>query len=337
MKESIFYASIRALFVSFFTLIGIALGLIPFFLIIAALSGSSITEADQRFTKEVVANAKGERTILSKDAPVILKININGVIGSDELTSENIQRQLVESREGDLKNNRVKALLLNINSPGGTAIDSDGIYRAIKTYKEQYKVPVYAYIDGMCASGGMYVACAADQIYASDSSIVGSVGVLIPSFLNFTDLLKKVGVQSMTLHAGKGKDELNPLRPWKEGEEAPIQDLVNYYYNQFVEIVVANRPQIDKEKLVHDYGANVFNPKKAQEFGYITGSGYSLRDTLKLLLAKIGIEDDYYQVYEMKHTNWYNSLFQTKMQSQLKLPLELDPTFTNQYLYLYRP
>ena len=96
-------------------------------------------------------------------------------------------------------------------------VDADGIYRAIKHYKEQYQVPVIAYVDGLCASGGMYIACAADKIYATDVSLVGSVGVLFPSFMNFSKLLDTVGVQSLTISSCKGKDDMNPLRPWKEG------------------------------------------------------------------------------------------------------------------------
>jgi protease-4 len=342
MHESIFKASLRALFVSCFVMIGIAIGLIPLFLILGSLSGTS-TEPDEYYTKEVVENAKGERTILSKDSPAILKINIDGFIGGEELNQKTIERQLVESREGDLKKNRVKAILLYINSSGGTVTDSDSIYRSLKTYKEQYKVPVYAYVDGMCASGAMYIACSADKIFASDSSVIGSVGVLIPGFFNFSNLLEKVGVQSLTLSAGKGKDELNPLRPWKAGEEKPIQELINYFYAQFVDIVVQNRPQLTKDKLINEYGAHIFNPKQAEEYGFITATNYSYRDTLKELLKHIGITDDYYQVYELKHSKWYSSLFGSqalfsgKVKHDFGLPPEMDAKFCNQFLYLYRP
>lgn len=342
MRDSIFLSCIRTFFVTLFAMIGISVGLCLFILMIAALS-SSTTEPELIFTQEVVANAEGVRKILSKDSPVVLKLNIVGVIGLDDLTMGAVKRQLIESREGDLKNNRVKAVLLYINSPGGTVVDADGIYNAIKTYKEQYKVPVYAYVDGLCASGGMYVACSADHIVSSDSSIIGSIGVISPSFFNVSQLIEKYGVQALTLSAGKGKDNLNPFRSWQKGEQDNIQDLINYYYQHFVNIVSTNRPGVDKEKLISDYGAKVFNPEQAQEIGLVNSVDH-YRATLKELLKKISVEDDYYQVVELQHKTWYSELFSSKnplltgtVTHRIQLTPNLDPALMNQYLYLYNP
>ncbi len=167
MRESLWYASFRALLVTFFSIIGIALGLLFFFIIIGS-AFSTTEEPERKYDVKIAPNAENIRKVMSDTTPIILKLNINGLIGLENLTMDAVRQMLVESREGDLKSNRVKALILNIETPGGSAIDSDGIYRAIKSYKEQYKVPVYAYVDGLCASGGMYVACAADKIYASE-------------------------------------------------------------------------------------------------------------------------------------------------------------------------
>lgn len=343
MRESIFFSSIRALFVALFTIVGICLGLIPVFVLIAALAGTSTTDIETTFTQELVANANGERKSLGSDVPVILKINIDGIIGLDSLTMGMVRTQLMEAREGTLKDH-VKAILLHINSPGGTVVDADGIYHAIKEYKEKYKIPVYAYVDGLCASGGMYVACAADKIFASDVSLIGSVGVIAPSFLNFSQLLEKVGVQALTLSAGKGKDDLNPLRPWRPGEQDAIQALINYYYQLFVAIVTENRTSLDKTKLITDYGANVFNPKQAQEYGFINLSGYTQEQTLKELVKLAGITDDNYKVIEMQRKTWYSELFKSessllkgRITHQIQLTPELDSKLTGQFLYLYRP
>lgn len=344
MRDSIIFSSIRAFFVALFAMIGICFGFIFLFIVIAALAGTSTTDLDTTFTQTIVANADGQRKSLAKEAPVILKINIDGVIGMDSLTMQNIRRMLIESREGSLANDRVKAILLSINTPGGTVVDADGIYHALKEYKERYKVPVYAYVDGMCASGGMYVACAADKIFATDVSIVGSVGVIAPPFLNFSQLIEKVGVKALTLSAGKGKDDLDPLRPWRSGEEAPMQDLINYYYERFVDIVTTNRPEVSKEKLIQDYGARVFTPPQAQEYGFINASGYNLSQTLKLLLKQIGIEDDYYQVIELQRNTWYSELFKSewsllkgKVVHQFDLGSAFDTRLSGHFLYLYRP
>lgn len=328
---------------SIMAIIGIGVGFIILMLFIALLSTAE-NEPTTHFNTEIVANADNKRKVLSSDAPVILKLNIDGTIGSERLNNDTIRNLLIESREGVLKNDRVKAILLNLNTPGGTVVDADGIYHAIKSYKEQYKAPVYAYVDGLCASGGMYVASAADQIYASNSSIIGSIGVLAPPFLNFTQLLEKLGVQALTITAGKDKDELNPLREWKQGEGDNIRDLIDHYYHQFVDIVVTSRPEVNREKLINDYGAKVFDAKQAQANGFITASGYSLNDTLKLLLKKINIDDDYYQVMEMQKKTWWNdlisgewSLLRGRVVHQIQLTPGLDSSLNNQFLYLYQP
>lgn len=341
--QSIFSSSLRAFFITLFAVVGFCFGIFLFILLISLFSGTAATEPELTYTPTIVANAEGKRKVLSSSAPVILKINIDGVIGTELLNKETIERQLTESREGTLKDDRVKAILLYVNSPGGTIFDADGIFRAIKNYKEQHKVPVYAYVDGLCASGGLYIASVADQIFASNVSMVGSVGVVTPPFLNLSQLIDKIGVQALTLYAGKDKDMLNPLRPWKPDEGENMQDLINYYYEQFVDLIVTQRP-VDRDKLVNDYGARVFNANQAEEYGFINKSNGNLQETLKLLAQKIGIEDDYYQVVEL-HKAWYSSLFnsqwalllQGKVVHEIRLSSDLDPRLNNQLLYLYHP
>jgi protease IV len=344
MRESILYVSFRAFFRVFFSVIGFGLGMILVLAMITAFSGTADNEPEAKYAVKIAPNAKGVRKNMSKDVPVILKVDISGVIGSETLNMTTIRQMLVESREDTLKNDRVKAILLTMQTPGGTVIDADGIYHAVKSYKEQYKVPVYAYVDGLCASGGMYVASAADKIYASEVSLIGSIGVIAPSFLNLTNLLEKIGVASLTLYAGKGKDDLNPLRAWKPGEQDSYQSIINTYYNQFVDIVTSNRPELNKKKLVDEYGANIFPAKTALEYGYIDGSGISYSDTLKEILKDIAIEDDNYQVVEMESKSWLSNLlngnsmlFTGKVKHQLALGQDQDLSLMNKYLYLYQP
>lgn len=345
MQESIFRSAIRAFFITVFVMIGLCVGLIPFIMMLGSFGSTTIAEEPERSYKpQVVANADNVRKILHSTTPVILKLNIDGVIGIDGLTMQSVRQQLIESREGDLKDNRVKALLLYINSPGGTAVDADGIYQAIKAYKKQYSVPVYAYVDGLCASGGMYVAAAADKVYASNISLVGSVGVVTPPFLNFSQLIDKIGVQAMTFTAGKDKDIMNPLRPWKPEEEKLVQSLIDFYYQDFVNVIVENRP-VNKEKLVNEYGAKVFNPHEAQEYGFINATDITYNQTLKELTHAAGITDDNYQVMEFKKTSWFSELFgltefgllSGKVTHRFQFSQELDPALMNKFLYLYLP
>lgn len=342
--HGIFYGSVRSFFVAITTTVGIAIGLMIFLLIIGGVSSTTSKEIDQEYDLEILANAEGIRKVESKKSPVILQLNIHGIIGTETLNMNTIRQQLIESREGDLKKDRVKAIFLNINTPGGTVNDADAIYRSLLAYKEEYKVPVYAYVDGLCASGGMYVASAADKVFASEVSLVGSVGVLSPSFFNFTGLIEKIGVKSQTISEGKGKDDMNPFRPWKPDEDKMYKEIIKYYYDMFVSIVINARPEIGKEKLVEKYGASVFPAQLAQEYGYIDQANTSRNEALKRLLHEIDIDDDYYQVIGMKSSNWASKIFsksnpllQGTVNHKIELPQEIDASLSGKYLYLYQP
>lgn len=344
-SESIFFACLRSFFKTVFVFFGIAVGLLLMVAMISSLSSAKDKEVEQNYKLTIIPNADGTRKVFSAKTPTILQLNVTGVIGLSNLTADAIRMQLQESREGDLKDGLVKGILLNVNTPGGTVVDSDGIYRILKEYKEKYKVPVIAYVDGMCASGGMYVASAADRISASKVSLVGSVGVLLPTFLNFSPLLEKIGVNTMTLTAGKDKDAMNPLRPWKPGEENNIRSIVDYYYQQFVDLVASNRPKLSKEKLIDEYGAKIFPAVEAQAFGYIDDAEANYTETLLSIVKAAGLEGQAYQVVQMENKNWLAELF--KEESPLKTGIikhqiqvsgsALPSELVNQFLYLYVP
>lgn len=342
MRESIFYSALRALVVACFSVIGIALGLLLFAVLLGAFSTTSETKLSTSTTEEILPNAKNERKYLSSTAPVILQVNVDGIIGTDHLSEKSIKKQLIESQEGDLKD-RVKGLLVYINTPGGTVFDADGIYRTIKAYKEKYKVPVYAHVDGLCASGGMYVASAADKIYTTDVSLIGSVGVVAPTFMNVVKLLEKIGVDTLTISAGQDKDAMNPFRLWKPGEENNYKEIINYYYDHFVNIVTTNRPEVNREKLIQEYGARVYPAQIAQQFGFIDKGDASLSETLTELLKVANIEDDHYQVIKLEKKDWWSTLFSSdsvlftgKVKHEIS-GLSWDSALQNQFLYLYSP
>lgn len=348
MEESIFKSVIKRFLMVFASIAGFMLAFIVMSVAFSAIASKSESDSDihHTFSPQIMPNAQNERQSLSAKSPVILKVNISGVIGLEDLNGDHVNELLVESREKTLKDGRVKGILLAINSPGGTVTDSDKIYHLLKAYKKQFDVPVYAHIDGLCASGGMYIACAADKIFATESSLVGSVGVIIPSAMNFSKLLQNYGVESLTLYAGKGKDELNPFRPWKEDEGKNYQNVIDAFYKNFVDIVTTNRPAISKEKLIEEYGAKVFPSSEAKQLGYIDESNYSYNQTLALLAENLGFAADEYQVIELVEQNWLASLFKAqehsplftgKMHHSLDLPLEMDSKLVNKFLYLYRP
>jgi signal peptide peptidase SppA len=337
METSLIRSGVRSFLVAFFAILGIFFAFVVFALLGGLMSGHISPTPETRYKLEIAPNANGVRKVVSASAPVILKIDIKGVIGTEFLNSDTVGQQLIESREGVLASDRVKGLLLNINSPGGGVTDSDGIYRAIRSYRERYKVPVFAYIDGMCASGGLYIAVGANKIYASDVSIVGSVGVLTGPFFNVKEALNKLSIDSLMVSAGKGKTELNPFQKWAPDESASLQKLVDSFYDDFVQIVASERPQLTKEALVKDLGAHVFSAEEAAKIGYIDGSGYSYKTTLEALLKEANITDEEYQVIEMKSKNWLSEFVNGKrtVLSLLTGPTLLDTRLRGQPLYIY--
>ena len=234
-------------------------------------------------------------------APVILKLNINGIIGTGKLTSKSIQNKLLDSREGVFKEGRVKGILLHFDTPGGGVTESNGIYEMLNAYKEKYKIPVYGYVDGMCASGGMYIASSADRVYASQVSIIGSVGVILGPVFNFYDLMEKWGVKAKTIAKGKDKAMLNPFTQWKEGEDDSLIRVTDYLYKHFVDLVAKARPNLNKAKLIDEYGAQVYVAPEAAKLGFIDDGHASYEVALADLAVAAGLkENEKYQVVELK-------------------------------------
>ena len=301
VRESIFVSAIRSFFNAFFALIGIIIGLVVLTAIFAMV-GTASPSIEDTVNIEILPNAKGNMDKLPESSPAILQIDVQGVIGDYFFNADLVDTFLLASRKGVLKNDRVKGILLNINSPGGSASDSDKIYRALLEYKKRYDIPVYAYVNYCCASGSYYVACASDKIIASPVSMIGSIGVKSKPFFNFWDMMKKYGVDSLTLTEGKYKEKFPMFAPLGEGPQrsAPYNDLSNLIkdtYERFVGIVDTARKDkgLTAQKLVKLYGAQIYATSKAEELGYIDGEG-SYDATLQELVDLLEIKNDLYQV-----------------------------------------
>lgn len=316
--ESIFMSSLRAFFGALFGVLGAVVALVLVVIGLALLYNSRPEDSLSSSKVKILPDAQGHRKKLSHSTPVLLQIDIVGKIGTDPLTGEKIEEVLLDSREDDFKNNRVKGILLHINSPGGSVLDSDQIFRAIKAYKLRYNVPVIAFIDGLCASGGYYIGCAADKLFSSQVSLIGSIGVISwPPFFNVKEALEKVGIETLTVAAGKGKDQMNPFRDWDEKDAENYQTLLNNYYQQFLSIVADNRVRLTKEDLINQIGAKVFPADQALEIGLIDYTRSSRADALQALAQAAGIERTPYQVVSFKTKNWWKSAFDSQNSSPL--------------------
>jgi protease-4 len=338
-RESVILSAIRSFCIALCAVIGIVVAL---FLVSLAIMGMGNKAPVGTYDYMLMADESGARRVLPSNAPAVLWVNIDGEIGGDTINSTAIADLFVESREGVLDGDRVKAVLLHINSPGGTAMDSENIYNLLLEYKSRFKVPVYAYVDGLCASGGMMVACAADKIYATNSSVIGSVGV-ISNFFNVAQLMEKVGVQSLVLTEGKGKDALWPFRPWQPGEDKNILQVMDYLYNNFLDIVTKARPKLSRSALVDTLGAQVYVAPAALELGYIDVVADTCATALHDLVQAAGIEGEY-QVIALYPSRWLGDLFDMKsplltgrVHHTFDLPTTLRPEFANQFLFLYQP
>ncbi len=165
-------------------------------------------------------------------------IDITGVISSD---SEANADDIVASLREVFDNENAKGLILRFNTPGGSPVQSgiinDEITR-LKSTRDDF--PVYAVIEDVCASGGYYIAVAADEIYADKASIVGSIGVRMDSF-GFTDAIEKLGIERRSITAGEHKSILDPFLPLKQGDVDHAETMLNTVHQQFIDVVEAGR------------------------------------------------------------------------------------------------
>lgn len=342
-RESIFVSSLRSFCKVFFSVIGLCVSLFLVMTIYSLFYSPYVPEETTSMT--ILPDLEGKQDVVSMSAPAVLRININGVIGMpDKLTGDTVQNILLDSRKGLLHGNRVKGILLYVDTPGGTVTDSDTIYRALKEYKAKYQVPIYAYIDGMCASGGMYVTSAADKTFASPPSVVGSVGVIYGPLFNFSDAMAKIGIQSKTITEGLDKDSLNPFRPWKPDEDASFKTVMAFLYHRFVDIVTEARPRMDKEKLVDQYGAKIFDGPEAQKLGYIDIADSDYKSALLALLQEAKIDPSKpYQVVELDpKINFLDNLAKSsliggKIEHILNVGEKIPTQLRDQFNYLYAP
>lgn len=340
-SESIFSSSFRVFFKMFFGIFGILIAFFVFGIIYSSVSTSPLIE--EKTTMVILNDAEGKRELLPATTPVILQIPIQGVIGDPKsIDTSHMTNILNDSRTGNLAGNRVKGILLYFNTPGGTVVDSDNIYQMINEYKALYKIPVYGYVDGLCASGGMYIASSADKMFAGPASIIGSIGVVIGPFFNIYETMEKIGAKARTITAGLDKDMLNPTRPWKEGEGSSIQTVTSFMYQRFVDIVTNARQKVDKTKLIEEYGAHVFDPVTAERIGYVDHAMTSRNDALKALLIAANInESQSYQVVSLTPKNaWIAELVSGKsplLSGKIEHTFDTLPArIREQPCYLYR-
>ena len=165
-------------------------------------------------------------------------IDVSGVISSK--TDANADR-IVGGLRAAFADDNTAGVIVRVNSPGGSPVQAGYIYDEIRRLRAKYpQVPLYAVITDMCASGGYYIAAAADRIYADKASLVGSIGVIMNSF-GFVDIMKTVGVERRLLTAGENKALLDPFSPLRDEEVEHVRALLGNIHSQFIDVVRRGR------------------------------------------------------------------------------------------------
>lgn len=196
-------------------------------------------------------------------------IKINDIIHSDgKASAENINKALQKA----FSEKSVVGIILRINSPGGSPVQAGRIYDEIQRLKEKYPdKPVHVVVEEMCASGGYYIAAAANNIYVDKASLVGSIGVLVNGF-GFTGLMDKIGIERRLMTSGKNKAFMDPFSPQNPQQKQYVQKLIDEIHQQFIAVVKNGRG--DRLKENDDiFSGLVWTGTKAIELGLADGLG----------------------------------------------------------------
>jgi protease-4 len=237
-------------------------------------------------------------------------IAIEGVIAS-ELTERTV-RQL--TKYGD--DSSVKAIILRIDSPGGGVASSQEIYEAIRRVRSGGKL-VVASMGSVAASGGYYIACVTDRIFANAGTVTGSIGVIV-QLANASELLHKVGIESTVITSGPYKDSGNPTRTLRPEERLVFQALVDDVYQQFIEAVAHGRNlPLDEVRQAAD--GRIYTGRQAKDLRLIDELG-SLHDAITYAAASVGTVGKPKLVQEGKERLWWLRFFFESLTGALMWP-----------------
>jgi protease-4 len=171
-------------------------------------------------------------------------VEVNGEIGGEAGVTADA---LIGALNGAFDDKHTRGVVLRINSPGGSPVQAGQVYDEIRRLRGKFpKIPLYVVVDDICASGGYYIAAAADRIFVDKASLVGSIGVLMDGF-GFTEGMKKLGVERRLLTAGENKGFLDPFSPVDPNQETHARAMLGEVHDQFIHVVRQGRGKRLKE------------------------------------------------------------------------------------------
>lgn len=276
----------------------IGLGRWIFGMLLAAIFSAIGGCSNMRFVIDAVA-AEDEltETLVEADPGAssgskVAQIDVTGIIidaHTPGLLSpgENLVARFVESLQKAERDAAVKAIIIRVNSPGGTVTASDVMYREVKRFKAQSHKPVVISMADVAASGGYYLACAGDEIVAMPTTVTGSIGVIMQTF-NFADGMKKIGVRSDAITSGPNKAVGSPFEPMPPEHRELLQNLVNEFYGNFRAIVTSNRPAVSPSDVDWITDGRVVTGKRGAEIGLVDRVG-DLHDAFDSAKKRAGL------------------------------------------------
>lgn len=224
-------------------------------------------------------------------------IRIDGLISSG---TEASAKNVIEALRKAFKDEKTVGVVVEINSPGGSPVQAGEIYDEIQKLRQRHpKIPVYAVASDICASGGYYIAAAAQKIYANKASIVGSIGVRMDSF-GFTDAMAKLGIERRAYTAGNNKDFLDPFKPVNPAEVRHLQGMLDAIHQQFIAAVKQGRG----ERLKDDpevFSGLMWTGEQSVGLGLVDALG-GTRHVAEEIIGEKTIVD------YTKHTRWLDRL-----------------------------
>ncbi|WP_111637123.1 signal peptide peptidase SppA [Marinomonas shanghaiensis] len=238
--------------------------------------------------------AKSNFQDVSLEGDIVAMIPMRGVIGAD---NEIESSEFVGLLDAAYQNSRLKGVVIEMNSPGGSPVHSGIIYDAIRAKESRYPdIPVVVVVEDMAASGGYYIASAANEIYADKASLVGSIGVISSGF-DASNLLEKIGVERRTFTAGRNKAFLDPFAPMTEEAKSKWQAVLDETHQQFINAVKEGRG--DRLVITDDvFSGMVFTGSQAVKIGLIDG----LASVNDILNARFPNAEPIF--YEPKQDSW---------------------------------
>ncbi|HJD58919.1 MAG TPA: S49 family peptidase [Rickettsia endosymbiont of Ceroptres masudai] len=242
-------------------------------------------EFDQIITKRQISKLDQLfASVFGDSKEVIAVLRLSGVIGKVSTMQSGLTLEsLNEVIEKAFKIKKLKALCLIINSPGGSPVQSELIAKRIRDLAKENKIKIYSFIEDMAASGGYWLACSGDWIYASYSSVIGSIGVVSSGF-GFHEAINKLGIERRVYTEGKNKAILDPFKPINKEDLKIIKDLQKQVYEHFVEYVKTRRVGKLTQQDEILFNGEFWAGQTALDYGLIDGIG----DMYSVMKEKFG-------------------------------------------------